>query len=130
MKKSGATLGDLRVCIEEEIYVITERYRKFFEDVAAGGGSFTVLGGAAVWPYVAVAQGAKKRPVVGILGQGTPAQRKGEFLTIVAPVRVVVTPAKRRPRWPRPRKRSFGNGSFAGRCWRMMVWWTASTRQR
>jgi len=39
MKKSGATLGDLRVCIEEEIYVITERYRKFFEDVAAGGGS-------------------------------------------------------------------------------------------
>jgi putative ABC transport system substrate-binding protein len=37
----------------------------------------TVIGGAAVWPYVAVAQGAKKRPVVAILGQGTPAQRKG-----------------------------------------------------
>jgi putative ABC transport system substrate-binding protein len=37
----------------------------------------TLLGGAAAWPCVAVAQGAKKRPVVGILGQGTPAQRKG-----------------------------------------------------
>jgi putative ABC transport system substrate-binding protein len=37
----------------------------------------TLLGGAAVWPYVAVAQGTKKRPVVGVLGQGTSAQRKG-----------------------------------------------------
>jgi hypothetical protein len=37
----------------------------------------TFVGGAAAWPCVAVAQGAKKRPVVGILGQGTPAQRKG-----------------------------------------------------
>ena len=37
----------------------------------------TLLGGAAAWPSVAVAQGAKKRPVVGILGQGTPAERKG-----------------------------------------------------
>ena len=37
----------------------------------------TLLGGAAAWSCVAVPQGAKKRPVVGILGQGTPAQRKG-----------------------------------------------------
>jgi putative tryptophan/tyrosine transport system substrate-binding protein len=37
----------------------------------------TLLGGAAAWPSVTVAQGAKKRPVVGILGQGTPAERKG-----------------------------------------------------
>jgi putative ABC transport system substrate-binding protein len=37
----------------------------------------TLLGGAAAWPSVAVAQGAKKRPVIGILGQGTPAERKG-----------------------------------------------------
>jgi putative tryptophan/tyrosine transport system substrate-binding protein len=37
----------------------------------------TLLGGAAAWPCVAVAQGAKKRPVIGILAQGTPAQRKG-----------------------------------------------------
>src|SRR5262245_26309590 len=29
------------------------------------------------WPGVAAAQSAKKRPVVGYLGQGTPAQRKG-----------------------------------------------------
>jgi putative ABC transport system substrate-binding protein len=36
----------------------------------------TLLGSTAAWPCVAVAQ-AKKRPVVGILGQGTPAQRKG-----------------------------------------------------
>jgi putative ABC transport system substrate-binding protein len=37
----------------------------------------TLIGGAAAWPCVAAAQGAKKRPVVGFLGQGTPAQRKG-----------------------------------------------------
>jgi ABC-type uncharacterized transport system substrate-binding protein len=37
----------------------------------------TLLGGAAAWPWVAVAQGTKKRPVVGILAQGTPAQLKG-----------------------------------------------------
>jgi ABC-type uncharacterized transport system substrate-binding protein len=37
----------------------------------------TLLGTAAAWPCVAVAQGAKKRPVVGILAQGTPAQLKG-----------------------------------------------------
>jgi putative ABC transport system substrate-binding protein len=37
----------------------------------------TLLGGAAAWPCVAAGQSAKKRPVVGILGQGTPAQRKG-----------------------------------------------------
>jgi putative ABC transport system substrate-binding protein len=36
-----------------------------------------LLGAAVVWPYVAMAQGANKRPVVGVLGQGTPAQRKG-----------------------------------------------------
>jgi hypothetical protein len=34
------------------------------------------LAGAALWPCKATAQGAKKRPVVGILGQGTPVQRK------------------------------------------------------
>ena len=37
----------------------------------------TLLGSAAAWPCVAAGQSAKKRPVVGILGQGTPAQRKG-----------------------------------------------------
>ncbi|MFL5063759.1 MAG: ABC transporter substrate-binding protein, partial [Xanthobacteraceae bacterium] len=37
----------------------------------------TLLGGAAAWPCMAAAQGAKKRPVIGILGQGTPAQLKG-----------------------------------------------------
>jgi putative tryptophan/tyrosine transport system substrate-binding protein len=37
----------------------------------------TLLGGAAAWSCVAAAQGAKKRPVIGILGQGTPAQLKG-----------------------------------------------------
>jgi putative ABC transport system substrate-binding protein len=37
----------------------------------------TLLGGAAAWPCVAAAQGAKKRPVIGILGQGTPTQLKG-----------------------------------------------------
>jgi putative tryptophan/tyrosine transport system substrate-binding protein len=37
----------------------------------------TLLGGAAAWPCVAAGQSAKKRPMVGILGQGTPAQRKG-----------------------------------------------------
>ena len=36
-----------------------------------------LLGGAVAWPYVAAAQGAKKRPVIGMLGQGTPAQLKG-----------------------------------------------------
>jgi putative tryptophan/tyrosine transport system substrate-binding protein len=37
----------------------------------------TLLGGAAAWPCVAAAQSAKKRPVVGMLLQGTPAQVKG-----------------------------------------------------
>jgi putative ABC transport system substrate-binding protein len=37
---------------------------------------FAVLGGAAAWPCVAAAQ-VKKRPVIGMLGQGTPAQLKG-----------------------------------------------------
>jgi putative ABC transport system substrate-binding protein len=37
----------------------------------------TLLGSAAAWPCVAVARGAKKRPVVGVLAQGTPAQLKG-----------------------------------------------------
>jgi putative ABC transport system substrate-binding protein len=37
----------------------------------------TLFGGAAAWPYVAAAQSAKKRPVVGMLLQGTPAQFKG-----------------------------------------------------
>ena len=36
----------------------------------------TLLGGAAAWPCVAAAQ-AKKRPVIEMLGQGTPAQLKG-----------------------------------------------------
>ena len=37
-----------------------------------------LLGGVAAWPCVAAAQGApKKRPVIGMLGQGTPAQLKG-----------------------------------------------------
>jgi putative ABC transport system substrate-binding protein len=36
-----------------------------------------LLGGAGAWPCVAVAQGAKKQPVIGILAQGTPAQLKG-----------------------------------------------------
>jgi putative ABC transport system substrate-binding protein len=36
----------------------------------------SLLGGAAAWPCVALAQGAKKRPVVGILAQGTPAQMR------------------------------------------------------
>src|SRR5262245_30745630 len=35
------------------------------------------LGGAVVWPCVAAAESAKKRPVIGILAQGTPAQLKG-----------------------------------------------------
>jgi putative tryptophan/tyrosine transport system substrate-binding protein len=38
---------------------------------------FVTLGGAAAWPCVAAAQGAKKRPVVGMLLQGTPAQVRG-----------------------------------------------------
>jgi len=37
----------------------------------------TLLSGAAAWPCVAAGQGAKKRPVVGMLVQGTPAQAKG-----------------------------------------------------
>jgi hypothetical protein len=38
----------------------------------------TLLGGAAVaWASVAAGQSAKKRPVVGMLLQGTPAQVKG-----------------------------------------------------
>jgi ABC-type uncharacterized transport system substrate-binding protein len=37
----------------------------------------SLLGGAAAWPCVAAAQSAKKRPVVGMLLQGTPAQVKG-----------------------------------------------------
>jgi putative ABC transport system substrate-binding protein len=37
----------------------------------------TLRGGAAAWPCVAAAQSAKKRPVVGMLLQGTPAQVKG-----------------------------------------------------
>src|SRR5260221_7844749 len=36
-----------------------------------------LLSATIAWPCVAAAQGAKKRPVVGILGQGTPAERKG-----------------------------------------------------
>ena len=36
-----------------------------------------LLGGAIAWPRVVSAQGAKKRPVIGMLGQGTPAQLKG-----------------------------------------------------
>jgi len=36
-----------------------------------------LLGATAAWPCVAAAQSAKRRPVVGILGQGMPAQRKG-----------------------------------------------------
>jgi putative tryptophan/tyrosine transport system substrate-binding protein len=36
-----------------------------------------VLGSAAAWPCMAAAQGAKKRPLIGMLGQGTPAQLKG-----------------------------------------------------
>src|SRR5260221_4831228 len=36
-----------------------------------------LLSATIAWPCVAAAEGAKKRPVVGILGQGTPAQRKG-----------------------------------------------------
>jgi putative ABC transport system substrate-binding protein len=39
-----------------------------------------LLGGVAAWPYVAIAQGAKKRPVIGMLAQGTPAQVKGVTL--------------------------------------------------
>ena len=39
---------------------------------------FIVLfGGAVAWPCVVAAQGAKKRPVIGMLGQGTPVQLKG-----------------------------------------------------
>ena len=37
----------------------------------------TLLGVAASWPCMAAAQGAKKRPLIGMLGQGTPAQFKG-----------------------------------------------------
>jgi putative tryptophan/tyrosine transport system substrate-binding protein len=36
-----------------------------------------LLGGAVAWPCVVAAQGAKKRPVIGMLGQGTPVQLKG-----------------------------------------------------
>ena len=38
---------------------------------------FIALLGGLAWPYVVAAQGAKKRPVIGMLGQGTPAQLKG-----------------------------------------------------
>jgi putative tryptophan/tyrosine transport system substrate-binding protein len=38
----------------------------------------TLIGSATVaWPCVAAAESAKKRPVIGILAQGTPAQLKG-----------------------------------------------------
>jgi putative tryptophan/tyrosine transport system substrate-binding protein len=40
----------------------------------------TLLGGVAAWPCVVSAQGAKKRSMIGILGQGTPAQLKGVTL--------------------------------------------------
>jgi putative tryptophan/tyrosine transport system substrate-binding protein len=40
-------------------------------------GFIILLGGVAAWPCVVVAQGAKKRFVIGIFAQGTPAQRKG-----------------------------------------------------
>jgi putative ABC transport system substrate-binding protein len=40
----------------------------------------TLLGSAAAWSYVAKAQGVNKRPVIGVLGQGTPAQLKGVTL--------------------------------------------------
>jgi putative tryptophan/tyrosine transport system substrate-binding protein len=39
-----------------------------------------LLGGVAAWPCVAIAQGPKKRPVIGMLAQGTPAQVKGVTL--------------------------------------------------
>jgi len=37
----------------------------------------TLLSATAAWPRVAAAQSAKKRPVIGIFGQGAPAQRQG-----------------------------------------------------
>jgi putative ABC transport system substrate-binding protein len=37
----------------------------------------TLLGGSAAWPSVAGAQTAKKRPIIGMLVQGTPFQSKG-----------------------------------------------------
>jgi putative ABC transport system substrate-binding protein len=36
-----------------------------------------LLGGCLACPRVVVAQGVKKRPVIAMLGQGTPAQLKG-----------------------------------------------------
>src|SRR5262245_41578726 len=37
----------------------------------------TLVGGAAAWPFAAAAQNVTKRPVIGLLVQGTPAQQKG-----------------------------------------------------
>jgi ABC-type uncharacterized transport system substrate-binding protein len=39
-----------------------------------------LLGATIAWPSVAAAQGAKKRPVIGMLAQGTPAQLRGVTL--------------------------------------------------
>jgi putative tryptophan/tyrosine transport system substrate-binding protein len=39
-----------------------------------------LLSATVVWPCVAAAQGARKRPVIGMLAQGTPAQLKGVTL--------------------------------------------------
>jgi putative tryptophan/tyrosine transport system substrate-binding protein len=39
-----------------------------------------LLSATIAWPCVAAAQDPKKRPVVGMLGQGTPAQLKGSQL--------------------------------------------------
>ena len=36
-----------------------------------------IVGSAATWPSVAGAQTAKKRPIIGMLIQGTPIQSKG-----------------------------------------------------